>query len=71
SVGTKPLPLTVRPALPVSVPAAAVIMWAGDLVPGVVDDPQVYEVVLPSAVTGGRLLRLEGSGRVLVEQASV
>ncbi|MGD8895822.1 MAG: tetratricopeptide repeat protein [Acidobacteriota bacterium] len=70
SVGTKPLPLTVRPALPVSVPAAAVIMWAGDLVPGVVDDPQVYEVVLPSAVTGGRLLRLEGSGRVLVEQAS-
>ena len=71
SVATKPLPLTVRPALPVSVPAAAVIMWAGDLAPGVVDDPQVYEVVRPSAATGGRLLRLEGSGRVLVEQASV
>ena len=72
SVATKPLPLTVRPALPVSVPASAVIMWAGDLVPGVVDDPQVYEVILrPPATGGGRLLRLEGSGRVLVEQASV
>ena len=71
SVATKPLPLTVRPALPVSVPAASVIMWAGELVPGIVDDPQVYAVVLPSSAAGGRLLRLEGAGRVLVEQASV
>jgi uncharacterized protein (AIM24 family) len=70
SVATKPLPLTVRPALPVSVPASSVIMWAGELVPGVVDDPQVYEVVLPTPGPGGRLLRLDGSGRVLVEQAS-
>ncbi len=71
SVATKPLPLTVRPALPVSIPASSVIMWAGELVPGIVDDPQVYAVVLPSATPGGRLLRLEGSGRVLVEQALI
>jgi Tfp pilus assembly protein PilF/uncharacterized protein (AIM24 family) len=70
SVATKPLPLTVRPNLPVSVPDSSVIMWAGTLVPGVVDDPRVYEVVRPSAGPGGRLLRLEGEGRVLVEQAS-
>jgi uncharacterized protein (AIM24 family) len=70
SVATKPLPITVKPALPVSVPASSVIMWTGELVPGVVDDPQVYEVVLPSSGSGGRLLRLEGEGRVLVEQAS-
>ncbi|MGE5124855.1 MAG: tetratricopeptide repeat protein [Betaproteobacteria bacterium] len=70
SVASKPLPLTVRSGLPVSVPAASVIMWTGSLRPYVVDDPQVYEVVLPSAASGGRLLRLEGSGRVLVEQAS-
>ena len=70
SVASKPLALTVRPGQPVSVPAAAVIMWTGSLTPHVVDDPQVYEVVLPSAAVGGRLLRLEGSGRVLVEQAS-
>ncbi len=71
AVATKPLPLTVRPSLPVSIPASSVIMWAGELVPGIVDDPQVYAVVLPSATPGGRLLRLEGSGRVLVEQALI
>jgi hypothetical protein len=70
SVASKPLPLTVRPGQPVSVPASSVIMWTGALTAHVVDDPQVYEVVLPSAAVGGRLLRLEGSGRVLVEQAS-
>jgi Flp pilus assembly protein TadD/uncharacterized protein (AIM24 family) len=68
SVASKPLPLTVKPDLPVSVPASSVIMWTGAVVPHVVDDPQIYAVLTPSATGGGRLLRLEGSGRVLVEQ---
>ncbi|HSD67174.1 MAG TPA: tetratricopeptide repeat protein [Vicinamibacteria bacterium] len=71
SVASKPLPLTVNPALPVSVPATSVIMWTGQIEPHVVDDPEVYAVVLPSAAGSGRLLRLEGTGRVLVEQAAV
>ena len=70
SVASKPLPLTVRPGFPVSVPASAVIMWTGKVEPHVVDDPQVYEVVLPTAGAAGRLLRLEGTGRVLVEQTT-
>ncbi len=70
SVATKPLPLTVRPGLPVSVPASSVIMWTGELVPSVVDDPQVYEVVMPSATDGDKLLRLDGDGRILAEQAT-
>jgi hypothetical protein len=70
SVGSKPLPLAVKPGLPVSVPTASVVMWTGEIEAHVVDDPQVYEVVLPSAAGGGRLLRLEGTGRVLVEQAT-
>lgn len=70
SVASKPLPLTVKPELPVSVPASSVIMWMGAVEPHVVDDPAVYAVVTPSAAGGGRLLRLEGSGRVLVEQAT-
>jgi uncharacterized protein (AIM24 family) len=70
-VSGKPLPLSVRPGLPVSVPATAVIMWTGDLTPHVVDDPEVYAVILPAAGGGARrLLRLEGSGRVLVEQTT-
>jgi uncharacterized protein (AIM24 family) len=70
SVLSKPLPLTVATAQPVSVPAASVIMWTGSLTPRVVNDPQVYAVVLASAVSGGRIVRLEGTGRVLVEQST-
>ena len=70
SVASKPLPLSVKPGVPVSVPASSVIMWTGELTPHVVDDPQVYAVVLPSAAGSGRILRLEGSGRILVEQSA-
>jgi uncharacterized protein (AIM24 family) len=70
SVASKPLPLTVRPGLPVSVPASSVIMWTGQIVPHVVDDPEIYAVLLRSAGASGRLLRLEGTGRILVEQAA-
>jgi uncharacterized protein (AIM24 family) len=69
SVASKPLPLSVKPGLPVSVPASSVIMWTGPLVPHVVDDPEIYAVLLPTAGSSGRLLRLEGTGRILVEQA--
>jgi len=70
SVASKPLPLTVNPGVPVSVPAPSVIMWTGALVPHVVDDPEVYAVVMTRAGTSGRMVRLEGSGRVLVEQTA-
>jgi len=70
SVASKPLPMTVKPGQPVSVPAPSVIMWTGELVPHIVDDPQVYAVVLASSATSGRLFRLEGTGRILVEQAA-
>ena len=70
SVASKPLPLTVKPGLPVSVPASSVIMWTGPLVPHVVDDPEIYAVLQRSAGASGRLLRLEGTGRILVEQAA-
>jgi uncharacterized protein (AIM24 family) len=68
SVASKPLPLTVKPGVPVSVPAPAVIMWTGALVPHVIDDPEVYAAV--RAGTPGRMVRLEGTGRILVEQTA-
>jgi hypothetical protein len=70
SVATKPLPLTVKPGVPVSVPTPSLIMWTGALVPHPVDDPEVYAVVMAPASAPGRMVRLEGSGRVLVEQAT-
>jgi Flp pilus assembly protein TadD/uncharacterized protein (AIM24 family) len=69
SVVSKPLPLAVTPDLPVSLPAASVISWSGRLAARVVEDRQLYEVMLVPGGAGGRLLRLEGEGRVLVEQA--
>ncbi|HEY2945929.1 MAG TPA: tetratricopeptide repeat protein [Vicinamibacteria bacterium] len=68
SVIGKPLPLAVGAELPVSVPSSSIITWSGDLTPKLVEDRSLYEVMLPGAVPGS-VVRLEGSGRVLVEQA--
>lgn len=69
STASKPLPLSVTPGLPVSVPASSVILWSGELRPRLVDDPQIYEIMLPAGGPAGSLIRLEGAGRVLVEQS--
>jgi uncharacterized protein (AIM24 family) len=70
SVASKPLPLAVQPGFPVSVPAHSVIMWTGALVPHVVEDPDVYAVVMAQAGGQGKMLRLEGTGQILVEQTA-
>lgn len=70
SVASKPLTISVTPGLPVSVPASSVITWSGDVTTRVVEDPQIYEVMLPLASERAQLIRLEGNGRVLVEQTS-
>ena len=70
SVASKPLPLSVKPGVPVSVPAHSVIMWTGALVPHVVDDPEIYAVVMARTGAPGLMVRLEGTGRILVEQAA-
>jgi uncharacterized protein (AIM24 family) len=68
SVASRPIPLTVTRDMPVSVPAPSVITWSGTLRPHAVADRQIYEVMLPAAGRQGLLLRLEGEGRLLVEQ---
>jgi len=70
SVASKPLPLSVRPGMPVSVSAQSLIMWTGALEPHVVDDPEVYAVIAARPGGPGRMLRLEGTGQILVEQAA-
>jgi uncharacterized protein (AIM24 family) len=68
SVASKPLALAVTPDLPVSAPAASIITWSGNLTAKVLDDPQLYQVMLSAPAERGGLVRLEGTGRVLVEQ---
>jgi hypothetical protein len=70
SVASKPLALSVTPDLPVSVPASSVITWSGGLNPHIVEDRQIYAVMAPAGARPGPVIRLEGTGRVLVEQAS-
>jgi uncharacterized protein (AIM24 family) len=70
SVLSKPLPLAVKPGVPVSVPAPSVIMWTGDLAPHIVNDPEVLEIVMARSGTAARMVRLEGTGSILVEQAT-
>jgi uncharacterized protein (AIM24 family) len=70
SVASKPLPLTVKPGVPVSVPAPSVIMWTGDMAPHVVNDPEVLEIVMARSGGSARMLRLEGTGSILVEQVA-
>jgi tetratricopeptide (TPR) repeat protein/uncharacterized protein (AIM24 family) len=67
SVMSKPLALEVTPELPVSVPASAVIVWSGPLTARVVEDRHLYEV-MRSTGDGATLIRLEGRGRLLMEQ---
>jgi uncharacterized protein (AIM24 family) len=70
SAASKPLALPVTPELPVSVPARSIISWTGNVTPTLVEDHQLREVMLaPGADRAGALLRLEGKGRLLVEQA--
>jgi len=70
SAASKPLPMTVTPGLPVSVPASSVVLWSGDVRPRLVEDPELYEIMLPAGGQAGSLIRLEGAGRVLVEQSA-
>ena len=46
------------------------IMWTGDLTPTWSRTREVYAVVLRLGGRPGALLRLEGTGRILVEQAA-
>jgi Flp pilus assembly protein TadD/uncharacterized protein (AIM24 family) len=68
SVAGKPLALSVTPDLPASVPMVSLISWSGDLRPTLVDDPRVYEALVAPGTSPPALLRLDGTGRVLVEQ---
>jgi Flp pilus assembly protein TadD/uncharacterized protein (AIM24 family) len=69
SAASKPLALPVTPDLPVSVPAASIISWTGTVSATLVEDHQLREVMLArGGDSAAALLRLEGKGRLLVEQ---
>jgi len=68
SAASRPLTLTVTPDLPVSVPAGSLIMWTGPLAPSPVADREIYEFLQPPGAAAQPLIRLQGRGRILMEQ---
>lgn len=68
SIASKALSLSVTPDLPVSVPYSAIITWSGRLQATLIDDPHLREMILSPGRRDEPLLRIEGAGRVLVEQ---
>jgi uncharacterized protein (AIM24 family) len=70
SAASKPLPLAVSPGVPVAVAAHSVILWTGALAPHLVDDPEIYAAMMAQPGGQSRMLRLEGTGEILVEQAA-
>jgi uncharacterized protein (AIM24 family) len=67
SVGGRSLSLAVTRDFPVSVAASAVIMWGGDIRARFVRDEALSGVLAAGAAPA--LLRLEGVGRILMEQS--
>ena len=67
SVSTSPIVLDVTPGYPVNVSSANVISWSGELSPAIVDDEALAELMLPADPHAVNL-RLEGSGRVMMER---
>ena len=67
SLATSPLLLNVTPEYPVNVSSANLISWSGQLAPTIVDDETLAELMLPRD-PGAVNLRLEGSGKVMMEK---
>ena len=68
SLASKPMELSITPDYPVSVPWESIASWSGEVKASVVDDPNLREAMLSAEGQQGALVRLEGTGRVLVEQ---
>ncbi len=68
SVATDPLLLTVTEGFPVNVSSANIISWSGDLIPSIVDDEALTNLMYPHRGGSTANLRLEGSGKVMMEK---
>jgi uncharacterized protein (AIM24 family) len=68
SLASQPLALAITPDLPASVPAASVIYWNGTLSPRIIEDTDVFAVMTSAGSRPGALIRLDGTGQLMVEQ---
>jgi uncharacterized protein (AIM24 family) len=69
SVATSPLVMTVQTDYPVNVSSSSLISWSGNLIPTLVHDEALAEIMQPGP-DAGVTLRLEGDGKVLMEKSA-
>lgn len=68
STAIEPLTLRVTKDFPLSISSTALVAWTGSLIPTVVDDKSLENVMIESDETGGFKIRFEGDGVVVSEQ---
>jgi uncharacterized protein (AIM24 family) len=68
STDIEPLTLRVTRDLPLSISSTALVAWTGNLMPTVVDDKSLENVMIETAGDGGFKIRFEGDGVVVSEQ---
>lgn len=68
STSIEPLTLRVTREYPLSISSNALVAWTGNLLPGVVDDTSLHNVMIESEGEGGFKIRFEGDGVVVSEQ---
>jgi len=68
STSIEPLTLRVTKDFPLSISSSALVAWTGNLMPSVVDDQSLENVMIESTDAGGFKIRFEGDGVVVSEQ---
>ncbi len=68
STSIEPLTLRVTREYPLSISSDAIVAWTGNLIPTVVDDQSLQDVMITSEEQGGFKVRFEGDGVVVSEQ---
>ena len=68
STSIEPLTLRVTPEYPLSISSNALVAWTGNLLPAVMDDQTLQNVMIESADDSGFKIRFEGDGVVVSEQ---
>lgn len=68
STSIEPLTLRVTREYPLSISSRALVAWTGNVIPTVVDDESLENVMIETEGTGGFKIRFEGDGVVVSEQ---
>ncbi|HUP49536.1 MAG TPA: tetratricopeptide repeat protein [Thermoanaerobaculia bacterium] len=67
STAIEPLTLRVTRDYPLSISSNALVAWTGNLIPTVVDDTALHDVMIATGDDGGFKIRFEGEGVVVSE----